>query len=177
MSMSKLSIKCMSLAFALMSSGIAARADQTVVIPMPVTEETTTIETELVPVVTTPSVSETTTTTTTETQKIISTSPSVRTVEKTLLTGKWSGMPNFKGRLRLMEEQIKEGVDKGLISQVQADILLSEHARVARMEQDLPLFTISRAQGDDMERQLNALNISIHRTMELRQVAGTGRLQ
>lgn len=180
---------CLSLAAALVLSAVAAaHADETVLVPgtgevIVPGQETTVVRTEISPVevitpaattvITQPNI--TTTETTTETTRVTSDAPTtVTTMSTTIL----SGVPYFKGRLRVMEEQIREGLAKGFLSTGQAQALLAEHERVARIESTLPKFELDRAQSDMVETKLNALNIAIHQSMEAHMhLAGAGVIQ
>lgn len=183
----------LALTFAVLSYGQSALADETIVVPAPAgvvvpVETTITAPAVLAPTevvmpatvvvppepaaVLTPEVKETKTTV------IKLSEPTATTTTTSILTAKPAGIPNFRVRLNLMEEQIKEGLAKGFLTQAQADSLLAEHARIAGMEQSVHLPNFEQSKSDMVERSLNALNIAIHRSMEGRSyVAGTGILQ
>lgn len=184
----------LALTIAVLSFGQSALADhETIVVPAPtgvvvpvdttITAPAVVAPTEVVlpatvvtpadpTVVVTPEVKETKTTV------IKLSEPTATTTTTSIVTAKPAGIPNFRVRLNLMNEQIREGLAKGLLSQAQADSLMAEHARIASMEQTVHLPSFDQSKSDMVERSLNALNIAIHRSMEGRSyVAGSGLLQ
>ncbi len=187
----------LSLAAALLLGGSVARADDTILVPVqrqvvvPISSETirpariTLVETDAGSVVVrTPAVRAAVVRPGVATSEIRETTtytagPGRATTRLTsTVTEVWAGIPNFKARLRVLGDHIAEALNMGLLRQGQAQSLMDEHERVARVEASLPVSEYDSGETEMVERKLNALNLSVHDAMEEHHhVATTGSLQ